>query len=172
MYENDDVVELPPHDSDSVNHKQPRAIGRLVGTIASSLAVAGGLFVGNLLIVEPLSQPQSNTSNNGDEAVADPSSSKQGAGQSSVATLPKKIGGNKLESTMIVNSSPTSSAAKKVDLGGISFANSTSATPSGGSYSGGNTTNSTQTGGSSDHGRDYGDSSDNGHGEGHDDHGD
>jgi len=176
MFENEDVVELAPHDSTESKTQRGSSLSKMVGTLASSAAVAGGIFVGNLLITDQIAESGQNSSTSNDQAVADslptpdaPSGSPASGQTSSGALGLNPVSPQKPKTT--TGSASVQQQAAKVDLGSVSYSNSTNATQGSGSYSGaGNSTNSTQVAGGShgESGEGHDSGEDGGHEDGHD----
>jgi hypothetical protein len=157
MFENKDVVELAPQDTAESRAKRGSSPSKMVATLAGSVAVAGGLLVGNLLISDQNAESGQKLPASNDQAFADslPTSNPTTKAQASlVRPVGQKQSSKPLSDAVKSTSAPELPKAleqvSKVDLGSVDFSNSTNATQSSGSYTGaGNTTNSTQVSGGS-----------------------
>ncbi|MEI6591242.1 MAG: hypothetical protein WCO24_04480, partial [Actinomycetes bacterium] len=136
--------------------KGPNAFSKLVGTLASGAAVAGGLFAGSMFIVSNEAETNSQPDSLGDPAFADSTQSTQSVNSSAASSASNFSGAVGGKFTTAIKSGagvapllPVQPAI--VAVGQLDFGTTSSATQASGSYGSGsgNTTNTTQAGGSS-----------------------
>ncbi len=155
MPDNEEVVELAPHDQSvsGLGSKTPSSLSRMLGTLASGAAVAGGIFAGNLLITNNVAESNSQNPISNDEAFADSPSRKAPAVGASATSSPSQAfspsaglvlstGTTQKQGSVLPNQQATAGLTQ------INFGTTTSATQASGGYGSGsgNSTNSTQAG--------------------------
>lgn len=155
MQDNQEVVELAPLDIDEakISRKGPSSVTKLLGTLASGAAVAGGLFAGSMFMVSNAAETNSKPDSLGDPAFADANQANQSSDANSTSNVssfsgaPAYSGASKPALGVV---SPIPGQPPQIVLSQLDFGTTSSATQASGGYGSGtgNTTNSTQASGS------------------------